>query len=123
MTTPWSVKNELKRLFLPKVGSRVAWQPEDARPGSGAGAGYRALRRTCLLTRDPEPAAALRGPRSAGLFAGRFRGLLPRVRRRSGDAAVGELELAERVADLGRVGSECRLRQRQQDAHALDGLA
>src|SRR3954451_5866246 len=123
MTTPWSVKNELKGEVLPKVASRLAWQPEDARPGSGAGAGYRALRRTALLPGNPEPAAALRGTASLGAPGLRLRRFLARRRGLSRQPAVGQLELAEGVADLRRVGSEGRLRQRQEGTHALDRRA
>src|SRR5213592_402442 len=121
MTTPWSVKNELKGLpsavQCPGRKAGRTW-----RPGSRAAAGYREARRKGpLLPRNPEPTARL-----GGAGAGRLLGLARRRRRAlaglARDPRVGELQLRHRVAHLHALGAERGLDQRQQRAHALDRL-
>src|SRR5262245_36821315 len=94
-------------------------------PAEG-GASYRLRRRKAvrLLAGDPEPARRLGRSGLVGLrliLGGgrRLRGLVALAAR---DPGVGELKLAQRLADLARVLAEQRLDDRQQGAHALDRL-
>src|SRR4051794_13694840 len=112
ITTPWSVRNELKG-FPPKAvqagrvgaadGGQHPVREAPHRSGTRGGPAFRVGlltrpapgRRTALLPRDPEPAAGLRGPAALGLlrFLGRRGAALPRP------AGVGELQLGQGVAD------------------------
>src|SRR5213592_1126826 len=125
MTTPWSVKNELKGLpsAVQCPGRKAA---RTARPGSRAAAGYREGRRNGpLLPGNPEPTARL-----SGAGTGRLVGLARRLRRGlaglgglARDPRIGELQLRHRVAHLRGLWPEHGLDQRQQRARALDRLA
>src|SRR5438876_5077380 len=106
MTTPWSVKNELKGLpSAVQCPGRKAGRTR--RPGSRAAAGYREARRKGpLLPRNPEPTARL-----GGAGAGRLLGFARRLRRGlaglaglARDPRVGELQLRHRVAHLRGLG-------------------
>src|SRR3954454_24650300 len=55
MTTPWSVKNELKGVSFRRSVSGSQQASTDGRPGSSAGAGYRDGRRKGLTKSDSCP--------------------------------------------------------------------
>src|SRR3954452_13562029 len=105
MTTPWSVRNELKG-FLRKRVQPAALQPRAAASDRVERrrivAGVAADRRVeLLLTRKPELPAGLRGAGSSGLLGLFGGGGLAGLRLASRRLGVGHLQLREGVADLG----------------------